>query len=139
MDHLDLEITNDLAELARIADAVESFGSMHGIPQNVVNDMNLSLDEVLNNIISYAYDDEGAHKILLTLMLRDQDFIATVYDDGKPFDPLLTMQTELSKKDPATGGVGLRFVKALMDEINYVRDVGRNCLELKKRCRTDTP
>jgi hypothetical protein len=37
---------------------VEQFGAAHSVPTNqAINELNLCLDEILNNTISYGYDD----------------------------------------------------------------------------------
>ena len=50
--------------------------------------INLALDEVLTNVISYAYDDAGAHEIEVRLEVEGEDVVVEVTDDGRPFDPL---------------------------------------------------
>ena len=54
--------------------------------QAVTNDVNLCLDELLNNTISYGYDDPQPHSIVVNLSLTGGLLAAEVQDDGKPFD-----------------------------------------------------
>src|SRR5262245_37223190 len=56
MDRVEVRIVNRLQEIPKIADMVEQFGAEHGVPGPVINDLNIALDEVLSNIVSYAYD-----------------------------------------------------------------------------------
>jgi serine/threonine-protein kinase RsbW len=58
---------------------------------------------------------------------------AIVEDDGKPFDPLAAPAPDLTGKDRKPGGVGLHFVRNLMDEVTYTRRDGTNHLRLMKR------
>ena len=57
-----LVIGNTIAEMQKVVDSVDQFGAVHDIPQNIINDMNLCLDELLNNTISYGYADQERHK-----------------------------------------------------------------------------
>jgi serine/threonine-protein kinase RsbW len=131
---LELHIENRLEEIAKVADAVEHLGVEHAIPQNVVNDMNLSLDEVLNNIISYAYAGGVIRTITVRLTIANRELIANIDDDGRPFNPLMATPPDLSGsiKERPVGGLGIHFVKTLMDQVVYVRRDDQNCLELKK-------
>jgi anti-sigma regulatory factor (Ser/Thr protein kinase) len=133
--HASLTIGNAIADLAKVVTFVDRFGVDRRISQAVINELNVCLDEVLNNTISYGYDDQGPHEITLTLRLTRDLLTVEIQDDGKPFDltkadtsvPEGTLQTRKA------GGVGIRFVKTLMDEMDY-RRVGRlNMVTLKKR------
>jgi serine/threonine-protein kinase RsbW/sigma-B regulation protein RsbU (phosphoserine phosphatase) len=134
MAWLELHIENRLEEIGKVADAVERISIEHAIPQNVVNDMSLSLDEVLNNIISYAYVGDVIHTITVRLTIANRELIANIDDDGQPFNPLTATPPDLSGsiKERAIGGLGIQFVKTLMDQVGYVRRGNQNCLELRK-------
>ena len=61
----EIRIANRIAEMTQVAELVDSFGAHHGLSNDVVVALNVSLDEILNNIISYGYDDAGGHDIAL--------------------------------------------------------------------------
>ena len=136
-----LVIGNTIAELARVVEFVDRFGASHAIPKPIVNDLNVCLDELLNNTVSYGYDDEGHHDIVITLSVADGSLRAEIRDNAKPFDPrrIATAaaigNTLQSRK---TGGLGLHFVRALMDDIAYERDGPTNVVVLAKRFREGT-
>ena len=79
-----LVIGNTVAEMVKVVEFVEKFGAAHGIPQAAINDLNVCLDELLNNTISYGYDDEVPHSIAVDLTLAADLLIAGIEDDGKP-------------------------------------------------------
>ncbi len=64
-------IGNSIAEMAKVADLVDRFGAEHAIPQRAVDNLNVCLDELLNNTISYGYSDQKAHEITVELSLVD--------------------------------------------------------------------
>src|SRR5436190_20823090 len=84
----EIRIVNTMAEMARVAELVDSFGADHKLPQSVIVALNVSLDEVLNNIISYGYDDASRHDIVVRLEFKREQVEVVVEDDGRPFDPL---------------------------------------------------
>jgi anti-sigma regulatory factor (Ser/Thr protein kinase) len=130
-----LRIANSIAELSRVAEFVDRFGIQQALPPAVVNAVNLCLDEILNNSISYGYDDDAPHQISISLAVDDRVVVAEVEDDAKPFDPRVMAArpsgSTLRSRQP--GGLGLHFVNSLMDEVDYVRVGGYNRLKLKKR------
>jgi serine/threonine-protein kinase RsbW len=129
----EIRIANSLSEIARVAELVDSFGARHKFPNEVIVALNVSLDEIINNIISYAYEDAGRHDIVVRLVLRGASVEAVVEDDGRPFDPLAAPAPDFKAKPRADGGVGLYFVRKLTDELTYVRRNGINRLRLMKR------
>ena len=127
-------IGNTIADMAKVVDLVDQFGATHHIPQAISNDLNLCLDELLNNTISYGYDDKGQHSIVVALSLTDGRLVAEIQDDGKPFDPrTATPAPKGSLQSRKIGGLGLHFVKTLMDEVGYIRAGRQNVVTIGKK------
>ena len=129
-----ITIGNTISDMTKVVDLVERFSDAHDIPQAVRNDLNLCLDELLNNTISYGYADRGHHSLVVTLSLTDGRLIAEIQDDAKPFDPRQTTpMPEGGLQARRIGGVGLHFVKTLMDEVGYLREGPRNVVTIAKK------
>jgi anti-sigma regulatory factor (Ser/Thr protein kinase)/class 3 adenylate cyclase len=131
---LNLTIDNDLAEISRLAQVVEEFCATRGLAADVAHAINLALDEVLANTISYGYDDEAKHRIDISLATAGDRLTVTIRDDGRPFDPTEAPPPDLEAglADRPVGGVGLHLVRAMMDGLDYRRVEGRNELTLTK-------
>jgi anti-sigma regulatory factor (Ser/Thr protein kinase) len=132
-DKVSIAIGNSIAEMTKVVDLVDRFGDAHRIPRTTSNDLNLCLDELLNNTISYGYDDNGLHIIVITLSLAEGRLIAEIRDDGKPFDPreaAAVLKGDLQSR--TVGGLGLHFVKTLMDEVGYMRVGQQNVVTIAK-------
>jgi anti-sigma regulatory factor (Ser/Thr protein kinase) len=131
---LAVTLANDLTEIPRLATLVESFFRDHGIDSGFAVNVNLALDEVLTNIISYGYRDASAHTINVTLVLEKDVVKATVEDDACAFDPRTALPPDIESPLEARplGGLGVHLVRQLMDRIEYVRSNGRNRLVLWK-------
>ena len=128
----EIRIGNQLSEIERVADLVDEFGARHQLANEVIVAVNVSLDEVINNIISYGYDDAAEHEILVRLDLRGPQIEIVVEDDARAFDPLSVGPPDLSSPD-RIGGVGLHFIRNLMDRLEYARQDGVNQLRLTKK------
>jgi anti-sigma regulatory factor (Ser/Thr protein kinase) len=129
----ELRIDNEISEIGRVAELVDRVGADHKLPDEVTVALNVSLDEILNNIISYAYADSGRHEIVVRLEIRSGCVEVVVEDDGKPFDPLAVPPPDLAAGMREEGGVGIHFVRSLTDELTYTRREGINQLRFMKR------
>lgn len=56
MGSIQTRIPNRLDAMAEVTAMVEAFGNEHGLSRRILNDVNVALDEVLNNVISYAFE-----------------------------------------------------------------------------------
>ena len=119
-------------DLPSVTTKVEAFCAANDIPPATSNLMNLALDEVLSNIVKYAYDASKNGPIDVELAYSDGRLTVTVEDAGRPFDPLTfkgpVNNGPLNSRRP--GGLGILFVKRLMDSALYKRSGGRNRLTL---------
>src|SRR3546814_12391212 len=64
---LDMRLASELPEIHRLAKAIEAFCEANGISAKVAHHFNLVLDEILTNIISYAFEPHGSKEIDVTL------------------------------------------------------------------------
>ena len=53
-----LALKNQLSELERLRHTVAEFGQRHRLPARLLFEMNLALEEIVANIISYGFEDE---------------------------------------------------------------------------------
>ena len=138
MSAIDITIVNQGGQLARVAGLLDRLGVEHHLAPGVLADMQVALDEVLTNIISYAYNDKAQHEIRIRFKVSGDMLEAVIEDDGAPFDPLAIPAPDVSVplQERRVGGVGIHFVRSLMDEVAYDRAGARNRLVLRKRFKT---
>jgi serine/threonine-protein kinase RsbW len=130
-------LANRLTELERVAHEVEAFGEAHGIAAKLIFNVSLALDEILTNIISYAYPEGGEHVITVRLVLKGAELVIEVEDDGRPFNPLEIAPPDLEEapEERPIGGLGLHLVRKMMDRLEYRREQDRNVLVMIKAVR----
>jgi serine/threonine-protein kinase RsbW len=130
-------IGNRRDDLPRVTRIVDELASRHRLAADVVADVNVALDEVLTNIIAYAYDDDREHEIWIGFTVDDDAIEAEIVDDGFPFDPTAIAPPDRSASlaDRRIGGLGMHFVRHLMSEVAYSRAGDHNRLRLKRRFR----
>ena len=86
-DALDFSLVNDLRAIAGAAEKIDAFCAEHGLREEISFEVNLAVDELLTNTISYGYHDDGEHRIDLSLRLQGGTLIVEIADDGRAFDP----------------------------------------------------
>ncbi|MEI6986277.1 MAG: ATP-binding protein [Rhodospirillaceae bacterium] len=131
----EIRLRNHLTEIKRLAETIEAFGETHGLPAPTIFKLTLVLDELVNNVIDYAFADDGEHEILILLGIVGDMVMAEVVDDGMPYDPTQKPDpdTTLSIEERPVGGLGIFFAKRMMDRVEYQRNDGHNRLMLAKR------
>ncbi len=134
-EHLEIKLSNKLSELDGFNQALAEFGRQHGLPDKVMHDLNLALEEILTNIISYGYTDKLEHDIKVRLRVEPGEIGIEVEDDGQPFNPLEAPEADTTKplEERAIGGLGIHLVRKLMDGLEYKRQGDRNFLTVKKK------
>jgi anti-sigma regulatory factor (Ser/Thr protein kinase) len=127
-----LTLANRLDEIERLNEAFNEFADEHTIPAAARRSGNVVLDELINNVINYAFDDEAEHRIEVRVELDDHRLVITVSDDGVPFNPLQIdpPDTALSLDERSTGGLGVHLLRNMMDEVSYDRRSDRNVVTL---------
>jgi sigma-B regulation protein RsbU (phosphoserine phosphatase) len=135
--NLTIRIRNDISEIASVEEQFHEFATRNGIHDTDRQTVSLVLDDLLSNIISYAWPDGGDHEILLDLTRYGSRLVLTVEDDGIPFNPFSAdaPALELSLEERSIGGLGIHLVRESMDEHVYQRRANRNVVILARNLR----
>ncbi len=93
------------------------------------------LDELLSNVVRHGYGEAAHGQIEVGFQLRDGVLELTIVDDAGPFDPLTISEpvTDSPADERPAGGLGILFVRKLMDHVEYERREGRNRLTCRRR------
>jgi serine/threonine-protein kinase RsbW len=132
--NLSMEFTNDLAELENLKQNIEKFGEVNGLARKKIFELNLVIDEIFTNIVSYGFTDKEEHLIKIDIRIINSELIVRVEDDGAPFDPTLVPQNDLfgPVENRKIGGIGLHLINKIMSSVVYKRIKDKNILVLKK-------
>ena len=123
-DMAEIVIASELAEIGRVARLVDELSGRWQLAADVRADLQVVLDEVLTNVVSYAYGEADAGRIHVRLQLYPDAVRAIVEDQGQPFDPFGVAPPDrtLALHERKVGGLGIHFVKRLMSRVSYQRD-----------------
>lgn len=129
-------LSNDLQELGRLATFIQGLSETLSMDEKSLFQINLVCDELVTNIILYGYPsgENGMHTIRLDVGHASEGWELCLTDGGIPFNPLLksSPRTDLSVEERSIGGLGIHFVRQVMDELRYERLNEENVLLMKK-------
>jgi anti-sigma regulatory factor (Ser/Thr protein kinase) len=127
-----ITILNKLSEIQKIEAFFDEFVSEKDISIQIKFKIDMILDEILTNIISYGYDDDKEHIITICVSLDEEDMKIVITDDGLPFNPLLRPPPDLNipLEERPVGGLGIYLVKSYVSSIDYTRSDEHNILSI---------
>ena len=130
--HLRLPSEQDI--LVTIAESVQSLADAQSWPDSIRFHVDLVLEELVQNIVSYGYPDGRAGQVEVSIIRNDDELLISIQDDADAFDPfsLAIPDTESSIEERSIGGLGVHFARTLMDTYRYSRVEGLNRVELTK-------
>ncbi len=131
---VEISLPPDLSALARLAQVVQEFGAAHALGENLRNRLNLVLDELITNSISYALPEVADPELRLRLVVDRDAVVAQLEDNGAAFNPFEEApepDTSQELAERPVGGLGIFLVKQLSDSSAYERIGGRNRITLR--------
>ena len=133
----EISIKNDLRELERLTAFLEDVASEWHFSDDLLFHLNLVAEEIVSNIILHGLiSTETEEHILLELSFSQGELNMCVTDHGIEFNPMSVPPPDDLDK-PASerniGGLGVYFVRQLMDKVEYQREDNSNILMLTKK------
>lgn len=132
---LKLSIKNEMSELEGLYANVNQFLAKHKTPYRSGYAVNLAIEELVVNVIRYAYVDDDEHAIDIGLGVIGEQIILEIRDTGRPFDPREAPPHDPDVEDLEVGGLGLTLVLDLVDGLTYRRENEKNhvqvCIQLR--------
>ena len=128
------ELKNYLSELKALHQHLNNWGGDIGLSANSILRINICLDELFTNIVSYGFDDDLEHIIIFTLSGDNNLVVINIEDNGIPFNPLEKIDPNFpdNVESANIGGLGIHIIRKLMDNVSYERKQGKNKLTMRK-------
>jgi anti-sigma regulatory factor (Ser/Thr protein kinase) len=118
-----------------------------GLDDTAVFHVELACDEACTNIIEHAYAGEGRGDITIKWQVSDDEFVITIEDNGRSFNPesvptpVTVTDVPLSDEELANtmkiGGLGVHFIRKLMDDVQFSSGKDGNRLVLMKKLEVE--
>lgn len=131
-------LTDDLAEIGRLAEKVDDVLGDHGVPVAEIFRINLAIEELVTNALLHGFGGTGKGNTLRVGVRVTGGIIETVIeDDGPAFDPfaVAAVDAALPLEEREIGGLGIHLARECMDEVAYQRLAAGNRVTLRRNYR----
>lgn len=135
-----LKVPSSTENLAMIRDFVSSIGVRAGLSAKEVGKVELAVDEACANVIEHAYGPDVVKEVSIRATIDETSILIEVVDTGKGFDPssILPKTVDELVASRKSGGLGMRLMKTVMDEVHYEVIPGeKNELRMRKMLKRD--
>jgi serine/threonine-protein kinase RsbW len=120
-----LDLIGSIGE--HIAKDIENFS---GDREALAYHLNLVLTEATTNAIKHATQIIPKDTVRITIHIQDNELNIKVYDHGQGFDLETVPLPDFDQ--PKESGMGLYFIRTLMDSVTYTKQDDCNVLEIIK-------
>lgn len=136
MDEQSMTIRSQFENLREVAEFARHWATEYGMREEDASDVELAVDEAVTNVIEHGYRGNPAGLITVTCARRKKELVVEIRDNGEPFDTTKYRdpKTAGSLPDRSVGGLGLYFMRKLMDrvEFHHQRGSGNLTIMVKK-------
>lgn len=110
--------------LAQIAEFIDQCGTRLNLTEREKYAVQLAVDEAATNIILHAYGPDRSGPITVMCGQFDDDLVVTLHDVGRPFNPdtVPVPDVHAPLENRVEGGLGLYFMRQLMDDVQFEFD-----------------
>lgn len=132
---LTLKLTNTLDEIDCIWFGIETKLKDYCLTKREQFQINLVVEELFTNIVSYAFEDNNVHDICVNIRIEKKHLVVELEDEGVPFNPLEFTPPDLSAplSERTEGGLGIYCCKKMIPQLSYERHNNKNRVTIKKR------
>ncbi len=127
-----------LENLKGVRDFIRKSLRGHVASDVVLNEIILALDEMCSNLMIHAHHCNPDHHLELNIDVPQKGkVIFEIIDDGEMFNINHFHQPDIDNliHEKRKGGLGIRLVKSIMDEVIYTSRDGKNVCRLTKRIK----
>lgn len=122
-----ITIANKIGELAKVKDFINEKLSFIE-DEEKTSEINVIVDELVSNIINYAYKSDG--EIDISISFDDEKVYLHFIDKGTPFNPF---EHDDERELEDIGGHGIELVKILSDSFDYKFVKNHNFVTVTKK------
>ncbi len=114
---------NSLAGLKQGLEALKAWLTAANVGQQAEDRAFLVFEEIVTNIIRYAFNDSKEHKIDVSFARNDGELTLIFDDGGRAFDPRGVPNPDLHRPlaNAPIGGRGIYLVRKTAEQLDYER------------------
>lgn len=137
-----LELPAVMENNGKFFDFVDQILEENHCPVSIASQIDIVLDEIISNIVNYAYVGTNKEpKLKICCSVDDEGKMVTLrfIDSGKQFNPLEAEDPDINLplNERKIGKLGLFIVKQFMTNIVYTYEDGHNILSMQKSLQVE--
>jgi serine/threonine-protein kinase RsbW len=121
-----LNVRGSYSNIRHVCEFVMAGAEEAGLNEGAIFHVELACDEACTNIIEHAYGGEDLGDIEVNWWVNSNNFTLSFHDNGRAFDPnsvpspaITELSTTADLENLKVGGLGIHFMRTLMDEVEY--------------------
>jgi serine/threonine-protein kinase RsbW len=122
-----LTLPGRYGEIKRLCEFVGKGAAHSGFDEDAIFQIQLACDEACTNIVEHTYQEQDKGDITVNWEVQGSKFIVTIVDSGEQFDPDTIPPPSIPRPalhvdddlDVEVGGLGVHFMRELMDKVSY--------------------
>ncbi len=132
-----MEVDSDMANLAGIAEFIADAAVKVQLTQKQSDDLQMAVDEAVTNVMEHAYRGRTDGRISILCRSDGKEILIEIRDSGIPFDAskVKTPNVNGPLTERTIGGLGVFFMRKLMDKVEFTRDTKGNVTRLTKKLK----
>ncbi len=132
---IEIKVYSDFIYLAYVRRFVESIGREEVWDNDVIEQVVISVDEAVTNVMEHAYECKQGCPVKISFVIEADKFSVYIVDRGKSFDFRRVLMDDIEKKleERLRRGRGTLIMKKFMDTLEYsVNEEKGNVLKMVK-------
>jgi serine/threonine-protein kinase RsbW len=125
------------ARLDNLRETIVDFLSSNKIDDGIVSRIELSVYEAVVNIIEHSSPEYRDREIDIQCTVGEDEILVVVKNYGDKFDMTEVVMPDIEKhyKSGKMRGLGIYFIRTLMDMVDYSHDNMTNTLRMSKKIK----
>jgi len=126
------KIQNTFNEIELLCAEINDIAQDDNFSEQLIFCLNVCLEEMLTNIVKYAYEAEGKHEIEVCLEIKNKIITLKIIDDGHEFNPLehKTPNIHSDIRHRKIGGIGIFLTCKMSNQMTYKRKHNKNIINI---------
>ncbi len=122
-----VEISADVKNLALVGEFIRTNAENAGFEEKVICALELAVDEIVSNAIIHGCEEHSEEKVVVKVDICSDVMVIMIEESGREFDPFEAEEPDIDAdlEDRKIGGLGLFFVRQIMDEFYFEKGENR--------------
>ena len=136
-DTLSITLPRITARLDYLRESIVIFLRSHTIDESIISRIELSVYEAVVNIIEHSSPEHRNRDVDVQCTIREDEVLVIVRHYGEKFDmtSVVMPDLELHYKSGKMRGLGIYFIRTLMDSVEYSHNNMISTLRMSKKIR----